>query len=59
MVINPNGQRKFTMASFLPFITSHSGIYCCSFRLITIIDYHQFELYLTNLTYLLNDLTYH
>ena len=24
MVINPNGQRKFTMASFLPFITSHS-----------------------------------
>ena len=41
------GNGKFTVASFLAFI--------CSFRLHTIIDYHQFELHLTNL---LNDLTY-
>ena len=58
MVIIPNGQLYIHYGYLLVFITSHGEFTVAHLDwVVTIIDYHQVELYLTNLTNLLNDLT--
>ena len=56
VVVNNGNQSKWAKISRLWLVFQHLLLDTVNTRLITIIDYHKFELHLTNLK--LNDLTY-